>query len=150
MTREKQFDACPFCGCEEIKAGAFSISGDCYVTCTECGAMIETEVSWKGVNSQAEHDEACRTALLPLWNRRSLAGAAALSGWVRTAERLPEGGEMELVQGAYQHREWGFMLHEIIAIGWLKSHPEMYPYWMPLPPLPESAGVEGTKTEGDE
>ena len=71
-------------------------------------------------------------------------------GWVRTAERLPEGGEMELVQGAYQHREWGFMLHEIIAIGWLKSHPEMYPYWMPLPPLPESAGVEGTKTEGDE
>ena len=69
-------------------------------------------------------------------------------GWVRTAERLPEGGEMELVQGAYRHREWGFMLHEIIAIGWLKSHPEMYPYWMPLPPLPENAGLEGTKING--
>ena len=72
------------------------------------------------------------------------------AGWVRTAERLPEGGEMELVQGAYQHREWGFMLHEIIAIGWLKSHPEMYPYWMPLPPLPENVGLEGTKINGGE
>jgi hypothetical protein len=65
------------------------------------------------------------------------AALTALSGWVRTADRVPEGGEMELVQGAYQHREWGFMLHEIIAIGWLKSHPEMYPYWMPLPKPPE-------------
>ena len=71
-------------------------------------------------------------------------------GWVKTADRVPEGGEMELVQGAYQHREWGFMLHEIIAIGWLKSHPEMYPYWMPLPPLPETVGLEGTKINGGE
>ena len=63
--------------------------------------------------------------------------AAMCSPWVKTSDRLPEGGEMELVQGAYQHREWGFMLHEIIAIGWLKSHPEMYPYWMPLPKPPE-------------
>ena len=146
MTRKKQFDACPFCGCEEIKAGAFSISGDCYVTCTECGAMIETEVSWKGMNSQAEHDEACRTALLPLWNRRSLAGAAALSGWVRTADRVPEGAEHVPVLGLYQGK--GYLMYDIVQIGWLRLHPEMYPYWTKLPKKPETAGVEGTKNNG--
>lgn len=71
MTREEQFDACPFCGCEEIVCGAFSISPDCYVTCAKCGAMIETDVSWKGMDSQEEHDKACKEALLPLWNKRA-------------------------------------------------------------------------------
>ena len=71
MTREERFDACPFCGCEEIVCGAFSISPDCYVTCTKCGAVIETDVSWKGIDSQEEHDKACKKALLPLWNNRA-------------------------------------------------------------------------------
>ena len=64
------FDPCPFCGCDSIRASAFHISPDCFVSCSDCGAMIETTVPWNNMDVK-EHDEACRKALIPLWNRRN-------------------------------------------------------------------------------
>ena len=67
-----EFNACPFCGCEDIFGGAFSFSADCHAICQnpECGATIETEVPWNGM-SEEEHDKECFKKLLPMWNRRA-------------------------------------------------------------------------------
>ena len=74
-------------------------------------------------------------------------GADALrSGWVRTADRVPEGAEHVPVLGLYQGK--GYLMYDIVQIGWLRLHPEMYPYWTNLPQKPETAGVEGTKING--
>jgi len=83
-------------------------------------------------------------------------GAAALRGWVKTADRLPtEDDAIEV------HDEWGFTHKEVAVIssGWpfellVKDRPAMvpgmmdietiekktktFPYWMPLPKLPEA------------
>jgi hypothetical protein len=69
---ENELKPCPFCGGTNLKAGAFSVSADCYIRC-ECGANIELEVPWGKMNVK-EHDEACRQALEKAWNRRAEGG----------------------------------------------------------------------------
>ena len=66
-------------------------------------------------------------------------------GWVKTADRLPEGDEHDEVLTLYTKR--GHRSVDITEIGWLKLHPELYGYWMPILELPE---VEGTKSNGGE
>ena len=67
--KEIELKPCPFCGGNNIKCGAFAIVTDCYVECTDCGAMFETEVPWGNMNEE-EHDRACLEKLAKLWNRR--------------------------------------------------------------------------------
>jgi hypothetical protein len=62
-------------------------------------------------------------------------GAAALRGWVKTADRLPEGGEHDEILGLYKGLD--YLLYDIVQIGWLRLHPEMYVYWTHLPKKPE-------------
>ena len=80
------------------------------------------------------------------------------SGWVRTADRLPT--EEDAIE---VHDEWGFTHQEVAVLssGWpfyllVKDRPAMlpgimdietieketktFPYWMPLPKLPEVEG----------
>ena len=78
-------------------------------------------------------------ALLEAWD------ALRQPGWVRTADRLPEGDEHDEVLTLYTKR--GHRSVDITEIGWLKLHPELYGYWMPILELPE---VEGTKSNGGE
>lgn len=67
--------------------------------------------------------EACRLA------------EAALRGWVKTADRLPEGDERDEILGLYKGPD--YLLYDIVQLGWLRLHPEMYPYWTNLPQKPE-------------
>ena len=64
-------------------------------------------------------------------------GAAALRGpeWVRTEDRLPEGDEHDEILGLYKGTD--YLLYDIVQIGWLRLHPEMYVYWIHLPQKPE-------------
>jgi len=59
-------------------------------------------------------------------------------GWVRTADRLPEGDEHDEILGLYKGT--GYLLYDIVQIGWLWLHPEMYVYWTHLPKKPEVEG----------
>ena len=59
-------------------------------------------------------------------------------GWVRTADRLPEGDEHDEILGLYNGP--GYLLYDIVQIGWLRLHPEMYVYWTHLPKKPEVEG----------
>ena len=59
-------------------------------------------------------------------------------GWVRTADRLPEGDEHDGILGLYNGP--GYLLYDSVRIGWLRSHPEMYVYWTHLPKKPEVEG----------
>ena len=68
-------------------------------------------------------------ALLEAWD------ALRQPGWVRTADRLPEGDEHDEILGLYNGP--GYLLYDIVQIGWLRLHPEMYEYWMYLPEKPE-------------
>jgi len=61
--------------------------------------------------------------------------AALRQGWVRTAERVPEGDEHKEILGLYKGKD--YYLYDIVQIGWLRLHPEMYPYWTDLPAKPE-------------
>jgi hypothetical protein len=61
---------------------------------------------------------------------------AALRGWVKTADRLPEGDEHDEILGLYKGT--GYLLYDIVQIGWLRLHPEMYVYWTHLPGKPEA------------
>ena len=62
---------------------------------------------------------------------------AALRGpeWVRTADRLPDGNEHDDVLGLYKGLD--YLMYDIVQIGWLRLHPEMYVFWMRLPGKPE-------------
>ena len=60
---------------------------------------------------------------------------AALRGWVKTADRLPEGDEHFEVLGLYKGTD--YLLYDIVQLGWLRLHPEMYTYWTHLPEKPE-------------
>lgn len=64
-----------------------------------------------------------------------MAIAALRQGWARTAERVPEGDEHKEILGLYKGKD--YYLYDIVQIGWLRLHPEMYPYWTDLPAKPE-------------
>ena len=72
-----------------------------------------------------------------------IAISALRSGWVRTAERLPEGEE--IVVGVYKDGT----LAGCENAYYIREFKEQYKCWLPLPPLPENVGLEGTKTEGE-
>ena len=79
-------------------------------------------------------------ALLEAWD------ALRQPGWVRTADRLPteaDAGYNEEVITFYRDGETESVSCDYWAF--VAKHPEHFPYWMPIPPLPENAGAEGTK-----
>lgn len=57
------------------------------------------------------------------------------SPWVKTADRLPTeaDADSELMIMAW-HIYFGY---EAVAYGSVIDEPEMFTYWMPIPPLPE-------------
>ena len=70
----------------------------------------------------------------------------ALTGWVRTADRLPEAGQLFLPI-VKDGDEWA---HGSIRKAKEDVADKALDYWIPIPPLPETAGVEGTKINGGE
>ena len=84
---------------------------------------------------------------------------SALSGWVRTAwvrtaDRLPtdEDGDTNMVLCGYPVPAFNgnkpFYAYELSTKYAVCNSPEYHPLWLPLPPLPETAGAEGTKING--
>ena len=87
-------------------------------------------------------------ALLEAWD------ALRQPGWVRTADRVPEGiGDVLVVWN-------GHVTLGLFEGSWYYLDPERLEYrkdiwnkvthFMPLPPLPETVGLEGTKINGGE
>ena len=82
-------------------------------------------------------------ALLEAWD------ALRQSGWVRTADRAPTAED-----SGYNKEVVAFCrINGTETIGcnyWqdISKYPKMFPYWLPLPPLPENAGAESTKING--
>ena len=92
------------------------------------GAMVENR---RGGGEEAQKDlDAIDWAIA---TTQSI--AALRQGWVRTAERVPEGDEHKDILGLYKGKD--YYLYDIVQIGWLRLHPEMYPYWTDLPAKPE-------------
>lgn len=62
--------------------------------------------------------------------------APTVSPWVKTADRLPteSDADSELMIMAW-HIYFGY---EAVAYGSVIDEPEMFTYWMPIPPLPEA------------
>ena len=82
-----------------------------------------------------------------------MAIAALRSGWVRTDDRVPENGDDvlvcyddEITIGCYVGNRWYYVITrdlEYKADIWGRVK-----HWLPLPPLPETVGLEGTKING--
>ena len=86
-------------------------------------------------------------ALLEAWD------ALRQPGWVRTADRVPEDSRDVLVVfagqitiGAYHIDRWFYLNQD--KLKFLQDLSNRVAYWMPLPPLPENVGLEGTKING--
>ena len=78
-------------------------------------------------------------ALLEAWD------ALRQPGWVRTADRVPEVGQLFLPI-VKDGDEWA---HGSIRKAKEDVADKALDYWISIPPLPETVGVEGTKTGGD-
>jgi hypothetical protein len=62
-------------------------------------------------------------------------GAEALMPWVRTADRVPTGKDTnERGQVLARHLDGVFWVETYVYIS---TYPDLCPYWMPIPPLPE-------------
>ena len=78
-------------------------------------------------------------ALLEAWD-------ALRNPWVKTADKLPteaDAGYGDEILTLYQDSET--MMQGCDYWAFVAKHPEYFPYWMPLPPLPETAGSEPAK-----
>ena len=108
---------------------------------SEALASMESSIHPTIINYVAEEATALRM------------GAAALRGWVRTADRLPaeadEGGYGVVVaynKAMESDDEMG--LAACVRAWVVREGPQWWTYWLPLPPLPETGGAEGTKING--
>ena len=70
-------------------------------------------------------------------------GAEALMPWVRTADRLPEGNDLDIVLVEYASDGLIFPTN----IFNVRDKPYLMPWWMPIPPLPEHLADAGKKVE---
>ena len=57
----------------------------------------------------------------------------ALSGWVRTADRVPTENDGYVIAAARTTSNLGYVP---VALWYVTVNKTMHPYWMPLPPLP--------------
>ena len=59
---------------------------------------------------------------------------ALLSPWVKTADRLPDKCEYYTMYLTTKKRNGGVWQ---VRGSFIKEHPELCPWWMPIPPFPE-------------
>ena len=69
------------------------------------------------------------------WRLATDTAIAALRGWVRTEDRLPENGD-DWVVGLFLLDD-GRTIPDTVPSGTVKRQIKMCPYWIPLPKLPE-------------
>ncbi len=105
------------------------------MTREEAAKMVEAVVTQTfGELSHNDNHDSYHEAFL-------LAIATLRSGWVKTSERLPaeaDAGYNEEVVALYRDGDT-----ETVGCDYWKyvaKHPEYFPYWMPLPKLPEVEG----------
>ena len=71
---------------------------------------------------------------------------SALQPWVRTADRAPTKedaiGQYEQVMAIGSNLEWYWVSYSWDVIA---RFPDAYPYWMPIPPLPDHIADAGKK-----
>ena len=96
-------------------------------------------------NYEHAYDTACLMAV----------DALRQPGWVRTADRVPteadEGGYGVVVaynKAMESDDEMG--LAACVRAWVVREGPQWWTYWLPLPPLPETVGLEGAKINGGE
>jgi hypothetical protein len=72
--------------------------------------------------------------------------SASENPWVRTAERLPEGKDaFEDKVLVYNYVEKRQQLKLWLTV---RTYPHVFPYWMPIPPLPEKEEQEPWPGDG--
>lgn len=57
---------CPVCGKDSLKYYGFSIDENCYLECSKCGFTLEISVPWGDIESEKEHDNLCKEALVKM------------------------------------------------------------------------------------
>ena len=60
---------CPLCKGIDLTIGAYSVSDECYISCS-CGLSLTLSVPWKKNMTEKEHDKACIKKLTKKWNKR--------------------------------------------------------------------------------
>ena len=59
---------------------------------------------------------------------------ALRSPWVKTSDRLPT---KEDADNRLELLAWDYCAGVVVKYGDVKDNSQIYPYWMPIPPLPE-------------
>ena len=73
-------------------------------------------------------------AVIDAINQFAADANVALSPWVKTSDRLPDKCDCYTMYLTTKKRNGG--VWQVRGI-FIKEHPELCPWWMPIPPLPE-------------
>jgi hypothetical protein len=62
-----------------------------------------------------------------------------MNNWVKTADQLPDGEDWEKPILVVEKLTFSYQI-DISEIGWVRAHPDHFPYWMDAPELPDELG----------
>ena len=122
---------CPICGADGLCTDGFKWWRAYCNSCDCSGPEVRTGYD---ENLDAPWREEARKQFVEVVNEH----VAKRSPWVKTSDRLPTeaDADSELMIMAW-HIYFGY---EAVAYGSVIDEPEMFTYWMPVPPLTEVEG----------
>ena len=98
------------------------------VRCSQCGTRTDEHQTEEEAKKE--------------WGR-VMGNRETLQPWVRTADRVPTGKDTnERGQVLARHLDGVFWVETYVYIS---TYPDLCPYWMPIPPLPDHIADEGKK-----
>ena len=75
-------------------------------------------------------------------------GAAICSQWVKTTDRLPTKEDADNTMCWVLATTISSNLPMPEAIAYIRENPDRYPYWMPIPPLPDAGKMDPNGDKG--
>ena len=134
---------CPICGadnmCTDFTDGfkwgrAYCNSCDCAGPEVRTGYEESLDAPWRTEARKQFADVANEYANKPLADDTNV----ARSPWVKTSDRLPTEADADKSKCWVLAVTKSCTLPMPTAIAYIRANPDRYPYWMPIPTLPEA------------
>lgn len=134
-----------------VHCGSYTVEGN--IECIDCRARARSNES--AIDSldriasflDRKGYEGLGTELIEAAKKLSVFASRKFPRWTKTAERLPpeieENRKTEFVMVAARQSD-GSLFPVITWAGLLEDFPEKYPYWTPMPEMPQEAAREET------
>ena len=126
MNNQSEYN-CPICGADNMCTDGFKWGRAYCNSCNCAGPEVRTGYE---ESLDAPWREEARKQFVEVVNEH----VAKRSPWVKTSDRLPDKCDCYTMYLTTKKRNGG--VWQVRGI-FIKEHPELCPWWMPIPPLPE-------------